>query len=106
MFLYDFHCSDCGAVFESLEDKGTDEVRCQLCPSPARRIISGTHAGTVYGAAVTRGKREAPPDPRMMDTRAMGEGMGRGEWRRQRKSMWRDEMRKEHGTYGRRKVYY
>lgn len=41
MMLFEFHCSDCGNIFEELVKNGSIySTECPRCASPARRIIS------------------------------------------------------------------
>lgn len=37
--FYDFHCTDCGRIFEGFESTETHDIPCQ-CSGTARRILS------------------------------------------------------------------
>lgn len=42
MPIYEYHCSGCGADFESIRpaSKADDEINCKSCGAPASRMIS------------------------------------------------------------------
>lgn len=96
MILRDWKCHDCEWIFESLEDRGAVLIRCPDCGGDAIPQISGTHAGTVWGAAASQGASQERPSW-AMDTRKLAEGQTWRQWKRERQKQRAEERRKEFG---------
>lgn len=110
MILSDFICPLHGR-FEALADRDADSAPCPMprqlpgMPSHPCGLTSPWTPSPVAGrvelvSAVSRGKWEPPPSKLATNTRPLMEGQSYGEWRADRKKVWRDfdhKQRKERG---------
>lgn len=103
--MLDYLCGACGLRTESLELRGCPPIaiKCE-CGAYAERTISAVKSGTVWASAVTRGPAQERP-PGALSTRSLAEGMRRDEWRAQRHSARRDEVRRSMGVEPRQFSY-
>ena len=95
--IYDEHNGEYVVGYSAPGPVQLVDVRCaQVSPWTPSPV-----AGRVeLVSAVSRGKWEPPPMPTATNTRGLMEGQNYGEWRKERKKVWRDHdyrVRKERG---------
>lgn len=67
-----------------------DEFPFGLCYEPSPWTITSAPGMSVSRFSCARGRSDGPRMATDMDTRAMGEGMSREEWKQGRAKVWRD----------------
>ena len=84
----EYLCGTCHERIERFEDRAAipTEIECS-CGGHAERAISAVKGKVVWGSAASRGGREDPPHPGMMDTRPLADGMKRSEWKKKRREV-------------------
>lgn len=90
----DYACPKCG-LFEAIVDRPAPSTAACECGELAERVITGTHAKTVWGAPATRAKSDPRPGPGTFDTSAIADGMDVRDWKAKRKALWHDRQRAE-----------
>lgn len=96
--LIEFECPDHGRFEELLprsEAALTSSHGCPSCGAVSDRIISAPKAGTVWGAAVSRGKSDPRPNPGVLNTESLADGRKYSDWKKERREFRAEERRRE-----------
>lgn len=88
LIVRDYECPVCG-YFEATVARLDPAPPCPRCGGAAEARVSAPKV-KVELVTFVRGKPEAPRSPRDLDTTALAEGMGFGEFKAKRAAMWRD----------------
>lgn len=91
--LVEYLCGTCKVRDESLESRPAPRrraCRTEGCRGRAQRVISAVRYKTVYASAVTRAKSDPLPGPLAMDTRELGEGRPKADWKKERRRLWKE----------------
>ena len=95
--LLEYECPNHGR-FESFQAR-SDQAASLLCPSchaRSERAISAPKVGTVWGYAATKAKSNDPhPNPVVLNTQPLADGMKLSEWKKQRREFRAEERRRE-----------
>lgn len=86
----EYECPEHGP-FEIVVDLATsrDPRPCPECGAASERTLSTNLVTTVCPYSFVRGKSDPPPNPMVMDTRPLAEGMPLKEWRKKNRAKWR-----------------
>lgn len=98
--MQDFLCDECGPC-SALAPRDVDGIPCpDGCGGIAHWVISAPMVGAVK-ASVDRGAIAKPDSPMFLDTRELGNGMPKSEWRAKRDKMYAERRHKERGEFAR-----
>jgi len=98
-FMAEFDCPTHGR-FESLlpraEAAYTSSHGCPSCGVASARVLSAPKVGTVWGAAASHAKSNAPHEnPAVLNTQPLADGMRYSDWKKKRREFRAEERRKE-----------
>ena len=87
--------------FELVVDLATSSTPrpCPTCAAPSERTLEANIVARAGYCGFHRGKADPAP-PYATTTEALADGMPIGEWKKERRSLWRDADRKEAKTRG------
>ena len=96
LICVEYACETCPTLFEAFEERPAPQVTvCKECGARAIRVPAGFKPATVWGAPVSRGKSDPRPNPFVLDTSLLADGMSRAEFKERRRALWRDKDRAE-----------
>lgn len=90
----EYLCPTHGVFDDLVTSPPPEEHACPACGTPSSRSVSAPAVHTQFVVSGSRGKNDAKPHHRSMDTRPLAEGMPLSEWKRERAKVW-DEVRHE-----------